>query len=338
MKNHHSYRTDLADEPVPFSATSSYKGYEEDSVLPRRSSESEERPFEHWYRGDVSRNGGVGELRVGRKQEMLAIAYYGHSLRNASSRTALDAPSRSRSSSRGHEGAHLRPNGRPRSGSLGVAPGRASIYIDSQADVESAMVLDERPPTELDSDDDAYEDNIVEEYMDDDVAAGVMYQREQGSSQPLSTVRSDTPTTLVDVTKSSTFKSRIPTPTTRQVSEPLETPTPTQSPTLTAIVDALPSQTKTSKPISPVSTFASPPKANSGATTKTARGNGQPAAKPKSKSKSPPTKSPVRKQKEEDRRSVSQYPEVEGEDIVHAIPTWTQPVPPSGNWDDVSFR
>lgn len=52
----------------------------------RFSSDSDERPFEHWYRGDVSRNGGVGELRVARKQEMLDIANYGHTLRQASGR------------------------------------------------------------------------------------------------------------------------------------------------------------------------------------------------------------------------------------------------------------
>ncbi|KAF9005470.1 hypothetical protein BDQ17DRAFT_1353152 [Cyathus striatus] len=37
---------------------------------PRASTDSEERPFEHWYR--------VGELRVGKRQEMLDIANYGH--------------------------------------------------------------------------------------------------------------------------------------------------------------------------------------------------------------------------------------------------------------------
>jgi hypothetical protein len=40
--------------------------------------DSKERPFEHWYRGEVSGNDGIGELRVGRRMEMLEIASYGH--------------------------------------------------------------------------------------------------------------------------------------------------------------------------------------------------------------------------------------------------------------------
>ncbi|THU76127.1 hypothetical protein K435DRAFT_813712 [Dendrothele bispora CBS 962.96] len=49
--------------------------------LPRPSVDSqEEHPFEHWYRGEVSRNGGVRELRVGKRQEMLEIASYRYDL------------------------------------------------------------------------------------------------------------------------------------------------------------------------------------------------------------------------------------------------------------------
>ena len=36
-----------------------------------------ERPFEHWYRGEAARNGGVGELKIG-KAEMLDIAQFGY--------------------------------------------------------------------------------------------------------------------------------------------------------------------------------------------------------------------------------------------------------------------
>lgn len=49
----------------------------EESVNERLSSD-EEKPFVHWYRGDVSRNGGVGEYRVGKREEMLDIASFGH--------------------------------------------------------------------------------------------------------------------------------------------------------------------------------------------------------------------------------------------------------------------
>ena len=37
------------------------RGVSIDSTTPRPSIDSEERPFEHWYRGEVSRNGGVDE-------------------------------------------------------------------------------------------------------------------------------------------------------------------------------------------------------------------------------------------------------------------------------------
>lgn len=40
-------------------------------------SSDKERPFEHWYRGEAARNGGVGELRVERA-EMMNIAKFGH--------------------------------------------------------------------------------------------------------------------------------------------------------------------------------------------------------------------------------------------------------------------
>jgi serine/arginine repetitive matrix protein 1 len=56
--------------------------------------DSEERPFEHWYRGEVSRNGGVGELRVGKRQEMLDIANYGHMTRNYNQNANLNASPR----------------------------------------------------------------------------------------------------------------------------------------------------------------------------------------------------------------------------------------------------
>jgi hypothetical protein len=75
----------LVNEQPPFPSHRS----DTDAESLRFSSESEERPFEHWYRGDVSRNGGVGEFRVARRKEMLDIANYGHSTKKQlSSRSA----------------------------------------------------------------------------------------------------------------------------------------------------------------------------------------------------------------------------------------------------------
>jgi hypothetical protein len=58
----------------------------------RVSTDSEEHPFEHWYRGEVSRNGGVGELRVGKRMEMLEIANYGHTTNTPIGKRARPPP------------------------------------------------------------------------------------------------------------------------------------------------------------------------------------------------------------------------------------------------------
>lgn len=81
----------LVNEPAPFNTASSTStiyniieadelGYNASGPMRNSIDSTEERPFEHWYRGENSRNGGVGELRVGRRQEMLDIANYGHAM------------------------------------------------------------------------------------------------------------------------------------------------------------------------------------------------------------------------------------------------------------------
>ncbi len=80
----------IINEPAPFKTAASSNSsicniYDIDdfhSRPSRDSMDSEERPFEHWYRGEVSRNGGVGELRIGKRQEMLEIANYVHAINN----------------------------------------------------------------------------------------------------------------------------------------------------------------------------------------------------------------------------------------------------------------
>ncbi|KAF8644429.1 hypothetical protein AX16_008488 [Volvariella volvacea WC 439] len=66
-----------ADEPTRSQQLQSKYPYLQQSEA-RKSGESERLAYEHWYRGDASRNGGVGELRVGTRMEMLEIANYGH--------------------------------------------------------------------------------------------------------------------------------------------------------------------------------------------------------------------------------------------------------------------
>lgn len=335
-----SQDSDIVSERPPFNANSvsSRSGYEDD--YPRMSTESEERPYEHWYRGDVSRNGGVGELRVGRRQEMLDIANYGHSLRQASSRTTIN---RSRSNSRGRE-YRSSPGRRPRADSLGA---RESIYIDEDSRIhETSLVLNERPPTDLDSDGeedyDPLDDYYTEAAYDRD---GGMGNGEVTTPPAASFDRSDTPSTLVEPSKSvnSNFKSRIPTPTPRQISEQSRAETPTQR---AATISPEPTTPKASAAL-----LQPQPKltVNTSAAAKDNSSNKRRAKSPasatsnakKSRTKSPaPKPKPQPKKKEEVRGSVAQYPAIEGidgDDLSHAIPTWTQPAPPpSGNWDDVS--
>ena len=337
LKSLRSGVSELVNERPPFNASSVSvrRGYDDDYAPPRMSSDSEERPFEHWYRGDVSRNGGVGELRVGRRQEMLDIANYGHTLRQASSRTAISTSSRSRSNSRGRDAT---PNsavrGRPRAESVGA---RESIYIvDDDKMKDRSLVLDERPPTDMDSDeDDAYDEDEEVEYYGEE-RTGSFDRDARTISPPHSLDRSDTPT-LVEL-KSSGFKSRIPTPTPRTTT-PTSLPRRSDSPgTPKASHFTIP------QPSSP--TIAKPPATKPAAAPTAKRKAKSPAAaapptkekrprqKPPAKTKSKPK--PVPKKDDRSRESVAEYPAPEGDDIMHAVPSWTQPVPPSGNWDDVS--
>lgn len=74
------------------------------------------------------------------------------------------------------------------------------------------------------------------------------------------------------------------------------------------------------------------------------------SAKPRAKTTSPPSSSTKTRsrptprqqaQKEEYRRSIVNYPDP-GDDLVNAIPSWTQPTMgkggAGGNWDDVSTQ
>lgn len=162
----------IINEPAPFNTASSSNSsiYEtgvpvgefgdhrpQDSVGSMESNSSMERPFEHWYRGEVSRNGGVGELRVGRRQEMLDIANYGHAINNkrkaiANRRAALQALEEHR----------VLSVSRKRADSLaGISSRmrqRESLYLDDIIDQEElaahlGRVLDEDPLTDLESGD-----------------------------------------------------------------------------------------------------------------------------------------------------------------------------------------
>ncbi|CAL1713519.1 unnamed protein product [Somion occarium] len=331
LRTPRSQHSQIANENAPFSQSSlsSRSGYDYDVTPARPSIDSEEAPFEHWYRGDISRNGGVGELRVARKQEMLDIANYGHTLRQASPRVIIGSSSRSRSTSRGREN-HQRT--RARTGSFDG--NRESIYISDEHTRVGTMVLDEQPLTDIDTDVDA-----SMEMTDEDANERLQYTpRTNGTYSP--PMRSETPTSTRDL---SNFRSRIPTPTPKVISEPPRTPTPTQA--LRGASEPPPS-TSTSSPPTPRKSAMSQSQSQPGTTSQgqsnKRRGkspgpalNGTAAKKTKT-SKSPARSPPKKTQRDMDvRRSISQYPNPEGDDVVDAIPSWTQPIPASGNWDDV---
>ncbi|RPD56117.1 hypothetical protein L226DRAFT_464509 [Lentinus tigrinus ALCF2SS1-7] len=324
--------SDIFQEQAPFppnSLSSSQSNFDYGRQTPERmSSESEEHPFEHWYRGDVARNGGVGELRVARRQEMLDIANYGHTLRKASVKHSPSGlSSRSRSNSRGRDMPNGRARTRQRAESVGA---RESIYID-QEDVGVEAVMDERPPTDFE--DDGYEDHVDDYYSQD------VLPHPNGSISSPSLDRSDTPTSR---TTQNTTRSRIPQPASRSRTT---TPTPSK-PTRSA------SESGMDGPSPPYSSPQVPRSASSSKTqalspnspptpsTPTAKrrakspANSTPASASK-KPKAPPSSMQRRQgnKNEENRRSIGQYPMPEGDE--DAIPTWTQPRPANGNWDDV---
>ncbi|KAI0630007.1 hypothetical protein C8Q77DRAFT_1064646 [Trametes polyzona] len=328
--------SDIFNEQAPFvpnSLSSSQSNFDFGRQSPdRMSSDSDEHPFEHWYRGDVARNGGVGELRVARRQEMLDIANYGHTLRKASGKhTPGGMSTRSRSSSRGRELVNGHMHSRPRAGSIGA---RESIYIDQEEGVaEVGMVLDERPPTDIE--DDGYGDQDEEYYADH------VQRHPNGSVSSPSLDRSDTPTSRLT---QNTTRSRLPQPTQRPSASP-GTATPTKPARSASETGASTSSTPAASPKVPRSTSQpktqSPSSASQAQQTPTAKRRAKsPAttssasAAKRAKSKPPPSSMQKRPtQKEENRRSIGQYPMPEGDE--DAIPTWTQPIPANGNWDDV---
>jgi hypothetical protein len=319
---------DLSSErPPPHSGT---RGPSIDSAAPRPSTDSEERPFEHWYRGEVSRNGGVGELRVGRRMEMLEIANYGHT--------------------QARETEHWRNGGigaRRRRGGSTDGRIRESFYME--ADNEHARVLDEAPPTDL-------EDGMdFESDLERRSTESMTHARQASSAASyqypgLGVTDSRTPATGVGSggggprsrsASRNAQPSRIPTPSaSRQLSDPPRTPTPTQA---TARDPAEPESPKAAPrkarqdngtPPSPPRVPAVAPQTPKKRAKSPAAMAQSPSAK-KSRSRAPPVSQTRHNRDNSHRRSVGEYPVPADENMADAIPTWTQPVSPGGNWDDV---
>ena len=303
----------LVNEQPPFPSHRS----DTDAESLRFSSESEERPFEHWYRGDVSRNGGVGEFRVARRKEMLDIASYGHS-------TKKQLPSRSAS----QFGVHTElVSPRRRAGSIGVDT-RSSFYMEEPRSKDE-LVLDEVPPSAL-----AYSDPEPEDDHESDMDYYFNSHTTTGSPPPVSFESENRQTTMA---------SRIPTPSQKRPSrDDAQTTRSVATPEPVRASSDSPSTSSTAPPRTPT------PRARSQTPTKAA-GNQIPKQKSKSPgpdrsprstakkvkitAKTPPSAHRIKKEGES-RRSVGVYPVTDLEDAEHAIPTWTQPVAGS-NWDEV---
>ncbi|KIY46705.1 hypothetical protein FISHEDRAFT_60190 [Fistulina hepatica ATCC 64428] len=333
--NQHIPSERITNEPAPFTGSDSSVNHSEDAYG-RPSTESEERPFEHWYRGDVSRNGGVGELRVGRRQEMLEIANYGHSgqvqQKTAVRRMQLDVSMK-------HQ----------RAGSVSGFVGeqeRNSFYMDGQYDFDDChTVLDETPPTDIDDagtlsqpddeDDDDYDTSPVD--VDDsqdsrhqrghDLSTSSAPARFDRNETPTASARTMTPTSNPRPSSrpsSRTANSRIPV--TRQQGGS------TSQQSSSGVVSPSPRPTRGSSEPPPSRAPVSPKagKSKSQTVAGTAR-RGGPAknSTPAKKARTMARKRPVRAA---DRRSVAQYPSPDADE--DAIPTWTEPKQ-NGNWDEV---
>lgn len=300
----------IMQENPPFTANSSYVSEVEYDV--DRPSADEERPFEHWYRGDLSRNGGVGELRVGNRKEMLEIASYGHKIKHLANGSV--ARQRRRAESIGN---------------------RDSAAIEDHDINLRPMVLDEAPLTDMEADTEVETDREIS------YAREFRRQAEQAPLPNTSVLRSNGARAGTNASASSS-KSRLeplsqipratPTPAKRTVSAPLQTVTASSS-----SGSSVPTRAKSPNSMIPHShsTVASTPKR--GRTKSPAVAT--PVKKPRPSVTSPQKRSKSTAGIRSIPRDVVEYPEVPDVPggMADAIPSWTQPKK-AGNWDEVSIH
>ncbi|PPQ88404.1 hypothetical protein CVT25_011283 [Psilocybe cyanescens] len=343
----------LLQESPPF-PTESTMSSAFDQDPPRPSIDSEERPYEHWYRGEVSRNGGVGELRVGRRQEMLDIANYGHLIGNKKASMSRVPPAQAAESSARH---------RQRAGSIAGITNRererGSVYLDDEHADEVGRVLDEHPLTDLDG-----EESDINSISDRNMVA-YAYLPETNDTTPSQEwtqtagaheLRSTTPTPSMIPRSSSRQNqnpppSRIPGPSSRRSSESRSTATmsPPQN-GLSRSTDFNSTSASSNTTPSPTISASSPNQrqqayANHTVPSATQKRGMSPAPKSKTSRTAAGKATRARlvsqrereKEDKENRESVAQYPTPgdEEEDMADAIPSWTQPVHREGNWDEV---
>ena len=361
----------LLNESPPFASISSMSSYSQhghepnhNEDPPRSSIESEERPFEHWYRGEVSRNGGVGEFRVGRRQEMLDIANYGHAFKKKKKQTTtrvqpinlVDEPRRYRK----------------RADSIGGMTDkereeRGSLYLDDEDVGEVGRVLDESPLTDLDGE--GSDINSESEYYNGPYA---YIPEVEADLTPKPEPWTPTPGTG-EATPISVPSSMIPRPSSRQQQQQQQQPAPpTRIPTLSTSRRSSDSRRSATSPtpapmirgtsepppqLPSSSKTPSPPATSSSSKarqqtypsntlpTSVQKATISPASKKSRTTASKATRakaSATRKEQDDEsnRKSVAYYPTPTGQgddNMADAIPSWTQPIHGEGNWDEVSF-
>ncbi|OJA21023.1 hypothetical protein AZE42_02332 [Rhizopogon vesiculosus] len=324
-------RSNIMNEPAPFgtssissSVLSKQSHHDPLFAPPRPSNESEERPFEHWYRGDVHRNGGVGELRVGKRMEMLRIANFGHDIKTNTQRFAP----------RDFSAALEYSRRRKRADSVSGLGERESLYLDEQRAQEADMVLDESPPTDIDGDPDTDPEDNYDAYADAED-----FTLTFSASTP-GLIRSSAENTRSDVLAHQPTSTEIPPtriPVARTASEPLRanTSTDTTRSSETLIPSSRPSIASSRQPTSSRSHSQSPNQPSSNKRRAKSPSSPSPSSTPKKSKTKARTPPPAARRKEDNRGSVASYPTPEGDGMVDAIPTWTQPVQKSGTWDEV---
>ncbi|TFK20409.1 hypothetical protein FA15DRAFT_127814 [Coprinopsis marcescibilis] len=326
----------LLNESAPFPPSSSVSSigngysqneypYVEDEEPPRPSMDSEERPFEHWYRGEVSRNGGVGELRVGRRQEMLEIANYGHMIRKRKVSPGWNGQQQ-------HLTEDLRH--RKRAGSIGGLTDaeriRGSVLFDEEGMNAVGRVLDEDPLTDLEKESDMA--SLSSRYRPEPdfirSTAQASYEapitENNSSSQILSSSRNGQyPPTRIPSRPANTRRSsesRAPTPTSGLNGSTSSSKTPSPPPMPITTMRSVSGQSMSGTPAVNGKRVVSP----------TTPGKRRTPVKSLRGKQAPPSLA------KKDPREVSHYSlPAEGEELEHAIPTWTQPIHKSGNWDEV---
>ncbi|KAL4258858.1 hypothetical protein AB1N83_009080 [Pleurotus pulmonarius] len=316
----------------------------------RMSSESEERPFEHWYRGEVSRNGGVGELRVAKRMEMLEIANYGHTIKQkvdpiASLRGAPNRIVGNGMDAVNGDGRRDRPRRRKRADSVSgiLGDGRESLYLDDERAREVARVMDEHPPTDLDDDGVYNDDDRGSDTETDDIIAQYDRDDDYGNASTMTAPtptnhRSTTPTNFSrPISRTQNHPSRIPTPSgTRKSSESSAPHAPPlqrgASEPLSITTTALPTASSSQNRPTPTSSTSQHSKTRAKSPTSAKK---PPSASARTRAKALAAKQ--QREEEESRRSVAYYPTPSGDEglLKDAIPTWTQPKPKTGNWDEV---